>query len=106
MSPDGVKPNPKHTNILEASFGLINSSGRMVLKLGANTRCVNEIRQKDKALQLTDECQCVVQSLIDDLTSKPLLQSYSMDKEVALTTDASKITIDGVLAEIGAMYFM
>ena len=45
-------------------------------------------RQEDRPFQWTDECQQAFQSLVDELTSKPLLQPYSLNEEIAVTTDA------------------
>ena len=89
VSSDGMKPNRKHTDKLlqlqllknvkevEAFVGLINNFVGMIPNYATKTRCINELRQKDKAFQWTNEWQQrVFQSIIDELTSKPLLQPY------------------------------
>ncbi|MEL7079444.1 MAG: RNase H-like domain-containing protein [Cyanobacteria bacterium J06582_2] len=113
ISSDGVKPDPKHIEKLlqlqppkdvkevEAFIGLINYFGRMIPNYAAKTQCINELRQKDKQFNWTDECQKAFQSLVDELTNKPLVQPYSLDNEVTLTTDASEKTIGGVLTQNG-----
>ena len=113
ISSDGVKPDPKHIEKLlqlqppkdvkevEAFIGLINYFGRMIPNYAAKTQCINELRQKDKQFKWTDECQKAFQSLVDELTNKPLVQPYSLDNEVTLTTDASEKTIGGVLTQNG-----
>ena len=56
---------------------------------------------KNIVFQETDECKEVFQSLIDELTSKPLLQLYSLDKKVTLTKYASEKTNAEVLPQNG-----
>ena len=111
ISSEGVKPEQKHVQKLlqlqpqkdvkeiEAFIGIINYFGRMIPNYVAKTRCINELRQKDKPFKWTDECQRAFQSLVDELTSEPLVQPYSLDKEVTLTTDASEKTIGAVLTQ-------
>ena len=107
----GVKPEQKHVQKflqlqppkdvkeVEAFIGLINYFGRMIPNYAAKTRCINELRRKDKPFKWTDEYQSAFQSLVDELTSEPLVQPYTLDKEVTLTTDASEKTIRGVLTQ-------
>ena len=47
----------------------------------------------------TDECQLTFQSLVHVLTGEPLIQPYTLDKQVTLTTDASEKTFDAVLTQ-------
>ena len=102
ISSEGVKPEQKHVQKLlqlqppkdvkevEAFIGLIIYFGRMIPNYAAKTRCINELRQKDEPFKWTDECQRTFQSVVDELTSEPLVQPYTLDKEVTLTTDASE----------------
>ena len=111
ISSEGVKPeqrhvqkllqlqSPKNVKEVEAFIGLINYFGRMIPNYAAKTRCINELRRKDKPFKWTDECQRAFQSLVDELTSDSLVQPYTLDKEVTLTTDASEKTIGGVLTQ-------
>ena len=111
ISSEGVKPEQKHVQKLlqlqppkdvkevEAFIGLINYFGRMIPNYAAKTRCINELRRKDKPFKWTDECQRAFQSLVDELTSEPLVQPYTLDKEVTLTTDASEKNIGAVLTQ-------
>ena len=52
-----------------------------------------------KTFKWTDECQRAFQSLVDELTGEPLVQPYTLDKEVTLTTDAPEKTNGGVLTQ-------
>ena len=110
ISSEGVKPDqkknvqklfqlqpPKDVKEVEAFIGLINYFGRMIPNYAAKTWCIKELRQKDKPFKWTYERQRTFQSLVDELTSEPLVQPYSLDKEVTLTTDASEKTIGAVL---------
>ena len=111
VSSEGVKPEQKHVQKLlqlqplkdvkevESFIGLINYFKRVITNYAAKTRCINELRQKDKHFKWTDECQRAFQSLLDELTSVPLVQPYTLDKEVTLTTDGSEKTIGGVLTQ-------
>ena len=111
ISSQGVKPEQKHVQKLlqlqppkdvkevEAFIGLINYFGRMIPNYAAKTRCINELRRKYKPFKWTDECQRAFQSLVDELPSEPLVQPYTLDKEVTLTTDASEKTNGGVLTQ-------
>ena len=109
ISSEGVKPEQtrvqkqlqmqprKDVKELESFIGLFNYFGRMIPNYAAKTRCINELRQKNKPFKWTDECQRAFQSLVNELTSEPLVQPYTLDIEVTLTTDASEKTIGGVL---------
>ena len=111
ISSEGVKPEQKHVQKLlqlqppkdvkevEAFIGLINYFGQMIPTYAAKTRCINELRLNDKLLKGTDECQRSFLSLVDELTSEPLVKPYSLDKEVTLSTDASEKTIGAVLTQ-------
>ena len=111
VSSEGVKPEQKHVQKLlqlqppkdvkevDAFIGLINYFGRKIPNYSAKTRCINELRQKDKPFKWTDECQRAFQSLVDELTSEPLVQPYTLDKEVTFFTDASEKTIGCVLTQ-------
>ena len=111
ISSEGVKPEQKHfKNLLqiqpskdvkkvEAFIGLINHFGRMISIYAAKTRCINELRQKDKPFRWTDECQRAFQSLVDELTCEPLVQPNTLENEVTLTTDAFGKTIGAVLTQ-------
>ena len=97
VSLDAVKPEQKHLQKppndfkeVEAFIGLITYFGRMIPNYAAKTRCVRELRQIDKSFEWTDECQRAFQSLEDELTSEPLVQLYTLAKEVTPNTDASE----------------
>ena len=90
---------PKDVKEVEAFIGLINDFGRKIPNCAAKTRCINELRQKDKLFNWTDECQRSFQLLVDELTSEPLVQPYTLDNEVTLTTDASEKTVGVVLMQ-------
>ena len=111
ISSEGVTPEQKHVQKLlqlqppkdvkevEAFIGVINYFGRRISNYAAKTRCTNELRQNYKPFKWTDECQKAFQSLVEELTSEPLVQLYSLDKEVTLTTDASEKTIGAALTQ-------
>ena len=92
---EGVKPEqkqvqklqiqpPKDVKEVEASIGLNNYFGQMIPNDAAETRCINELWQKDKPFKWTDQCQRAFQSLVDELTCEPLVQQYTLDKEMTL----------------------
>ena len=65
----------------------------------AKTRFIKELRHKDKFFEWTDESQRAFQSQVDELTCEPLVQPYTLDKEVTLSTNASEKTFDAVLTQ-------
>ena len=111
VSSEGVKPEQKHVQKflqlqppkdvkdVDAFIGPINYFRRMIPNYAAKTRCINEQRQKDTPFKWTDQCERAFQSLVDELTSEPLVQPYTLDKEVTLTTDAPEKTFGGVLTQ-------
>ena len=85
VSSNGVRPGPNHTDNLlhlqsskhvkevKAFAGLINCIGRFIPNYAAKTRCFNELLQKDKLFH----CHGAFQSLIGELTRKPLSPWFS-----------------------------
>ena len=67
----------------------------MIPDYAAKTHCINELRQKDKDFNWSS------QNLVDELTSEPAVQPYSLNREATLSTDASEKTIRAVLTQEG-----
>ena len=113
ISAKGIKPDAKHVRKIlelqppknakevESFIGLVNYFGRMIPNYAAKTQCINELRQKENNFKWTEQCQRAFQSLVDELSSEPIVKPYSLTKEVTLTTDASEKTIGAVLTQEG-----
>ena len=63
---------------------------------------ISDLRKKSESeIQWTDKCQRAFERLKSELASKPVVQPYSLKKEVTITTDASEIANGGVLSQLG-----
>ena len=87
VSSEGVKPEQKHVQkLIECNHRRMLKKLKLLsdvlstLDYAAKTRCINELRKKNKLFKWTDKCQKAFQSLVDELTSEPLVQSYKLDK--------------------------
>ena len=101
VSSEGIKPEQKHVQKLlqlqppkdvkevEAFVGLINYFGGL-LQTMPHRRDVSMNSGKKTPCKWTDKCQRTFQSLVDELACEPLVQPYTLDKEVTPTTDASE----------------
>ena len=69
----------------------------MPQSFATKTRCNHKLQQRDQAFEWTDECQLELQSWVDKITSRLLLQLHSLDKELTLTTEASNKTVGRIL---------
>ena len=72
------------------------------LKLHVKIAPISDLRKKSESeFQWTDKCQRAFERLKSELVSKPVVQPYSLKKEVTITTDASEKAIGGVLSQEG-----
>ena len=113
ISADGVKPDPEivkkitsckpptNKSEVESFIGLVNFFGRMIPNFAELTHPLNKLRRKDEKFVWETQHQDSFDKLLKALSSKPVLQSYSLEKEATLTTDASERCIGGVLTQQG-----
>ena len=113
VSAAGIAPDSKHVERIkeakpptnrqevESFVGLVNYFGRMIPNFASKLQPINELRQKDKCFEWTAECQQAFETIVNELSSKPLVQPYSLAKEVTITTDASERAIGAVLTQEG-----
>ena len=93
---------PQSVNEVEQVCGLVNFYGRFISNFTSKIAPISDLRKKSEAeFQWTDNCQRAFERLKSELVSKPVVQPYSLKKEVTITTDASEKAIGGVLSQEG-----
>ena len=91
-------PTPKNCKELQQFLGLANYFGRLIPKFSEICAPLYDAL-KDKDFKWTASCQANFEALKNALSSKPVLQPFSLQKESVLSTDASKSAIGGVLQQ-------
>jgi len=94
-------PPPKTKAELERFLGMANYFGRMIPHFAQTCAPLNSLRKKGMSFKWSFEQQAAFDHLKKALTSPPILQKYDADKELTLTTDASKYAIGGILTQEG-----
>ena len=79
---------PKSMKELEYFVGLLNYFGRLIPNFSKKIQPLNAIRRQ-KIFKWTIECTNAFDHLKKIISSAPIVQPYSLEKEVTLTTDAS-----------------
>ena len=93
---------PQCVKEVEQFCGFVNFYGRFISNFTSKIAQISDLRKKSEAkFQWTDKCQRGFERLKSELASKPVVQSYSLKKEVTITTDASGKAIGGVLSQEG-----
>lgn len=92
---------PKNKQELEHFLGLVNYFGRMIPNFSSIATPLNYLRKKDVEFNWSNECQYSFNKLKAILTQSPLLQPFDLEKEVTLTTDASKNALGASLTQNG-----
>ena len=99
------KTNPPQSfKEVEQLCGLIKFYGRFISNFTLKIAPISDLdlRKKSEAeFQWTDKRQRAFERLKSELASKPVVQSYSLKKEVTVTTGASEKTLGGVLSQEG-----
>lgn len=113
LSKEGIRPDPEivskitsckppqNKGELESFLGLINFFGRMIKDFARMTQPLNQLRRKDVPFNWTSKQQLSFEKLLEALSSNPVLQSYSLQDEATVTTDASEKAIGAVLTQDG-----
>ena len=113
INKDGVKPDPaiaekitscKHPRDkaeLESFLGLVNFFGRMLPNCAATVRPLHDLRRKGTTFAWLPHHQAAFDKLLGQMSTPPTLQSYQLDEEATLTTDASECAIAGILTQSG-----
>ena len=93
---------PQSVKEVEQFCGLVNFYGRFISNFTSKVCPLSDLRKKSEAeFQWTDKCQRAFERPKSEPASKPVVQSYSLKKEVTITTDASEKAIGGVLSQKG-----
>ena len=112
ISAKGIEPDNRLVNKIQdikvpttckevAQFlGLINYFGRFIPNFSSKIAPLNEIRRMN-TFQWTAKCMQSFESLKKEISSHPVVQPYSLQKEATLTTDSSKSTLGAVLTQEG-----
>ena len=84
----------------------MNYFGRMVPQYSDIVSPLHRLRKKDVEFKWDEVTQNAFEKLLRILGEPPLLQPYSLQKEVTVTTDASEKAIGGVLTQMVILSFM
>ena len=89
-----LKEDQEKTSQSESSLKLTQTSGEQ-----RDESCSKEKQKfrKKKSVEWSDECQTALNSLIDDITSAPILAYPDFTKEFILHTDASSLGLGAIL---------
>lgn len=90
--------NPKE---MERFLGLVNFFGRLIPNFSKKVHPLNQLRKSGTTYAWTLECKKAFDGLINEISSKPVIQPYSLEKPIQLITDASKEALAAVLMQEG-----
>ena len=111
ISKEGIAPDPKHVEKLKnakaptnnkqlKSFvGPANFYGRMIPDFATKMPLLNNMRNSDFSWRKMH--QKAFEDIKNELCANPIVQTYSLQKEATVTTDASEKAIGGVLSQEG-----
>ena len=95
-------PPPKTVKELQRFLGMVNYYRRFVPKAAQHLHALfTSLKGKPKTLAWTEECQLSFEAIKEALASATLLHHPRPGARIALTTDASKVAIGGVLEQYG-----
>ena len=93
---------PQSVQKVEQFCGLVKFYGRFISIFTSKIAPISDLRKKSEAeFQWTDKRQRAFERLKSELASIPVVQPYSLENEVTITTDASGKAIGGVLFQEG-----
>jgi hypothetical protein len=86
---------------VEQFVGLVNFFGRLIPNFSEKIRPLNALRKNDTPFLWTSECTECFETLKRELSNRPVIQPYCLEKDAVLATDASASTIAAVLMQEG-----
>jgi transposase InsO family protein len=92
---------PSNRKELEHFLGLVNFFGRLIPNFAGKTKSLHNLRRAETPFIWSAECEAAFVSLKKEIASAPVVQPYSLDKELSLTTDASLGALAGVVTQNG-----
>ena len=90
---------PKNVKQVEAYIGLVNFFGRLIPRFSDLVYPLNELRKKGVPFIWSKQCNDAFENLKNAISTSPVVQPYSLEKEATLTTDASKYSLAAVLTQ-------
>ena len=90
---------PSSVKEVEQFCGLNNFYERFITNFTTKSNPTSELQKTDTTVNLTTKCQSAVNLLNKELASEPLVQSYSLKKEIIMTNDASKNVMGGAFSQ-------
>ena len=87
---------PESKAEVEQFVGLVNYFGRLIPNLSAKLAPVNELRKKNVPFEWTMQCSDAFELLKNEISTAPVVQPYSLEKEATLTTGASQGSVAAV----------
>jgi hypothetical protein len=92
---------PSSKKEIEQFLGLVNFFGRLIPNFSVKVAPLNGLRKGNSPFVWSDECTRAFEGLKREISSRPVVQPYSLEKEATLTTDASKGALAAVLTQDG-----
>lgn len=94
-------PVPKNIHELLRFLGMVAFFRRFIICCALRARALNQLTRADVPFRWTLETQKAFDDLKHALTSKPVLQIFSPERETELHTDASARGLAGMLLQRG-----
>ena len=113
FSGQGIKPDPKLVAIgkanepkclkeVEKFLGLVNFYGNRIRNFAQKCEPLNKLRKNGVPFVWGKEQNSAFNQLKTELAREPIVQPYSLEKELTLTCDASENAVAAVLSQEGA----
>ena len=93
-------PAPKNLQELRSFLGLLNYYGRFIPNLSSLIRPLNELLQRDKPWNWSDECNRCFQIAKSKIVSPNVLVHYDPTRPIKLAGDASAYGIGAVISHV------
>jgi hypothetical protein len=84
---------------IQAFLGFYNFYRRFIKDYGRIARPLTQLTQKDRPFDFDDSCRKAFTDLQNALTTAPVLEHYSPEREAMLETDASDGVVSGILSQ-------
>jgi hypothetical protein len=113
ISAQGIKPDmnlvrkilaiksPANLKEVQHFVGMVNFFRRFLPDLSSVLQPLNDLKKKNTEFVWSTSCQHSFEEIKTLLSKQPLVQPYSLHKEVIITTDASENAIAGCLMQEG-----
>ena len=90
---------PKSKKEVEYFVGLANYFGRLVPNFAEKLLPLTKLRNQASKFSWNAECSNAFTRIKEEISRSPVVQPYSLDKEVVLTTDASQEALGACLTQ-------